>query len=202
LQANKLQHKLTSTATMQFSLALFAILSAAVQAGPMDTCGEQADCLDFTIEEVTGTTCAGDCDFKVCMTVNQGGSCTKTGAISHTCEKPDTGCTTNGGGFDGMLELVNIGDGYTSCQIVTAGDTAEFLMKDGGGNCGAKLTSGVTTCQHLEEVYPENGSCTGNTGMECIWMVEVPASCGGGGGTDTDNRIGTASDPDAPYLCS
>jgi hypothetical protein len=134
---------------MQFSLALFAILSAAVQAAPMTTCALQAKCLDFTIEEVTpGTTCAGDCDFKVCMTVNQDpdAGCTKSGAISHTCEKPDTGCTPNGGGFDGITSTANIGDGYTSCQIVTAGDTAEFLMKDGPGNCGPELTSGIATC--------------------------------------------------------
>jgi hypothetical protein len=186
---------------MKFSLALFAMLPAAVQSAAMATCAQQDKCLDFTIEEVTpGSTCAGDCDFKVCMTVNQDpdAGCTKSGAISHTCEKPDTGCTPNGGGFDGITSTANIGDGYTSCQIVTAGDTAEFLMKDGPGNCGPELTSGIATCMPLEDKYPTNGSCTGNVDKECIWLVEVPASCGG---TGIDNRIGTAGD-DSAYLCS
>jgi hypothetical protein len=189
---------------MKFSIALFAIVSAtAVQAAPMKDCGTQADCLDFTVTEVSpGNTCSGVCDFEICMTVNQKKTgCVKDGAISHTCTKPSSGCTTTEG-FFGLATVANIEDGYTSCQTVSAGATAEFLMKDGGnGSCDFGSTpligaAGDATCASLEDKYNSGGSCTGNTGdKECRWAVVAP-DCGG--------TITISSDPidDTGYLCS
>jgi hypothetical protein len=191
---------------MKFSIALFAILSVtAVQAAPMKDCGTQADCLDFTVTEVSpGSTCSGDCDFEICMTVNQSkAGCVKSGSISHTCEKPSSGCTTTDG-FSSVSATEGIGDGYTSCQTVTAGATAEFLMKDGNGTCESGSTaltgsSGTATCAALEDEYPTGGSCTGNVNKECIWMVQAPA-CSGSAPPIT---INTASEPeDSEYLCT
>jgi hypothetical protein len=94
-------------------------------------------------------------------------SCSKTGLISHTCEKPSSGCTERGGGSFGIYAAKGIGDGYTSCQAVNAGDTADFLMKDRDGNCDTGA-SGVATCKALEDEDPTNDSCTGNVDKECI----------------------------------
>jgi hypothetical protein len=175
---------------MKLSIALSAILSAAlttaVQANPMTTCKDQANCLVFTTNQVPNTTCIGeaeDCEFVVCMTVNFGGSCSKTGTISHTCEKKIDQCNTITNGFFGITATPNIGDNYSSCQTVKAGGTAEFLMKDGSGSCeeaGSQSpyeTASGATCQSLENVYGDGASCTGNKGMECIWTVVAPASC-------------------------
>jgi hypothetical protein len=193
---------------MKFSIALFAILSTtAVQAAPMTTCSEQAVCLDFTMTEVSDGPCSGDCDFLICMTVNQDKTgCDKSGGISHTCTKP-SGCVTQTDGFLGLTATEGIDDGFTSCQTVSAGATAEFLMKDGNGACESGSTaltdapgdiSGTAACQGLEDVYGEGYSCTGNKYKECIWQVAAPATC------STDPPIAISSDPedDAGYLCS
>jgi hypothetical protein len=198
---------------MKFSIALFAILSVAVQAAPMQTCGAQAECLDFNITEVEGNLCSpGSCEFVICMTVNQGkDNCEKSGSISHTCEKSDSTCALDDG-FSGITATEGIGDGYTSCQTVSAGDTAEFLMKDGNSNglCGTG-TSGIASCEKLEIKYPDyDGSCTGNEDLECRWFVEAPACTDDTTDTDTDTdsdtdsseRLGVADEDDTSYLCS
>jgi hypothetical protein len=210
---------------MKFSIALFAILSASVQAAPMSTCGTQADCLDFSINKVSDGSklCSGDCEFIVCMTVNYNDSCVKkSGTISHTCEKPDDVCAVNNG-FSGSTEKGGIPNEYKSCQIVNAGETAEFLMKDGSGSCneGAN-TYGIATCGALEDKYPYDDfdgsqSCTGNKDTECLWLVEAPP-CTTDPETDPDDvgsapvpetssenlrgTIGTAAEDDAAYLCA
>jgi hypothetical protein len=200
---------------MKFTIALLAILSAtAVQAAPMKTCQDQAACLDFTITEVEGNDCSGDCDFVVCMTVNQSKTgCDKSGSISHTCEKPSSGCSTDDG-FFGLDTVASIGDGYTSCQTVSADDTAEFLMKDGNGVCATGSTENAE-CMALEDKYETGGSCTGNTDKECIWLVATPTECSGSttntdGDTGTDDRNGSISTSsensgntdDSSYLCT
>jgi hypothetical protein len=206
------QNEATTTTTMKFSIALFALISAvptAVQAAPIETCSDQAGCLFFTVTPVASTTptCAtGDCEFKVCMTLNLTDiRCGKSGSVSHTCEKASDECFEDGGGFSAADTKGSIVDGYSSCQIVPAGGIAEFLMKDGGGGCDSDpndpVTSGGATCRALEDVYPTGGSCSGNVDMECIWTVTAPL-CDTPSDTDT---LSTAEDvtaaEEALYLC-
>jgi hypothetical protein len=171
----------TTTAAMKFSIVLFAVLSAAptvVQAASMTTCNQQANCLDFTTTKLNSVNdCSQtECAFEVCMKVNQSkAGCTKSGAISHTCEKASLGCTEDDGGFFGKKIVENVPDNYMSCQTVHGNSTAEFLMKDGSGSCGAMVASGADiSCMALEDKYTSGGSCTGNVGMECMWSVKTP----------------------------
>jgi hypothetical protein len=193
----------TTTAAMQLSIALFAILSTAlttaVQALPMTTCEDQAACLVFNTTQMGHDSCIeADCEFVVCMTVNFGGNCKKTGSISHTCEKASDECVgveEEWGGFSNAVYMDGVTDGYSSCQTVKANVTAEFLMKDGNGSCGLpyEQTASGATCQKLEDVYNDNdGSCTGNVGKECIWTVRAPEKCD----TGTDEEIGIATTAD------
>lgn len=80
------------------------------------------------------------------------------------------------------VETTDIPLGFEQCQIVSAGETVEFLLKDGSG-CGgvngatASLNNGEATCApRLNAV----SSCTGNgndDGKECIWRTVAPSSC-------------------------
>jgi hypothetical protein len=217
---------------MKLSIALFTILSAAlataVQALPMVTCEEQARCLDFSIEQVyPGDTCTGaECEFVICMTVAYGGDCDKDGSISHTCEKASDECVEVepeeadgagfvGGGFNSAVYMSGITDKYFSCQTVMAGATAEFLMKDGNGECaepmigydgyvGEGVPEGSVMCQRLEDLYDVDGSCTGNHNKECAWTVKAPAC-----NKDVPNEepaseeqvVLSTADEDEEYLC-
>jgi hypothetical protein len=206
---------------MKFSIALFAILSAvptAVEAGAMKTCADQVDCLQFTTTEQTHSACGtGDCEFKICMKLQLGGSCDKSASdtVSHTCEKDEAVCLDVNGGFSSAAETVGIPNGYESCQTVKLGGAAEFLMKDGNGVCGAIGVNGddsleTKSCQALEDVYDVDGSCTGNVGTECIWIIQAPDSCADST-SDSDGDGVTETDPDTTslsaaeedaYLCS
>jgi hypothetical protein len=145
--------------------------SASVKVGPLETCGMQALCLDFTIEllgiglnacnlveqvvdivsnplstiaNTVGRAKNLDLDFKICMKLQLGGSCAKgtSDTVSHTCEKEETNDECSDGfGFGLANELIGIPDGYESCQTVKGGGTAEFLIQDGDGVCGSTSMS-------------------------------------------------------------
>jgi hypothetical protein len=168
-----------------------------VRAAPIETCAEQWPCLDFTFEclappNATLVCVGGECEYKVCMILDYGGSCLKDDTVSHTCTKPEGECTAQPPlGFDNgqSTETVKIENGHVQCQIVPAGGVAEFLLKDGNarGGCGtfgSTLGGGAdVTCETLGVK-----SCTGNGNInkECVWRVTAPTSCGknGGGGGD------------------
>jgi hypothetical protein len=194
---------------MNLSIALFAMLSAAlttaVHALPMTTCEDQANCLVFKTTQMSTDACIGeDCEFEICMTVNfDGTGCSKAGSISHTCEKASDECVGSEeewGGFSNAVYMSEgITDGYSSCQTVKAGVTAEFLMKDGSGSCAEagftfEQTGSGASCQRLEDVYAVDGSCTGNVGKECIWTVVAPDSCAPVADEENVN-LATASEP-------
>ena len=178
---------------------IFTFLSAIpvlVFAGPIVTCESQWPCLRFTYDSLPTQECGGECcEYQVCMILDYSGSCTKSGTVAHTCQKPDSGVCLDGGCFDGVSTAVkHIGDGYTSCQTVRPGGLAEFLVKDGDafgacGNMAFSLLGGVPiTCGTLFFK-----SCTGfaNFGKECVWKIRVPQSCGknGGGGGDPHFKL-------------
>jgi hypothetical protein len=222
---------------MKFSIALFALLSAAptaVNASPMVTCADQFNCLDFTINQVDTDACSSAdaaCEFNVCITVNLGGSCIKSDedTVSHTCVKAGNVCL-DGGSFGEAAVVSGIGDGYAACQIVNPGGTAEFLIKDGNGDCAAAgplaFEGGSANCAALETIDGYE-SCTGNVGTECVWTIVVPecvlaiaddstaaddtstpaADDTTTGDTGADDRLGTASDEttaaeEEEYLCA
>ena len=177
------------------ALALLVYLApATVLAAPANSCSRQAQCIDITTEKITtGLTCgSGTCEYKICVEILRGGSCVKSDFWSHSCVKPVDQCTS-GSGFSGALEKTSgVTAGYEQCQIVTAGGTAEFLLKDGGGcDAGASLNS--ATC---EPRASSTSSCTGNgVGKECIWTMTAPSDCGAVTETGGDSpRLGDGVD--------
>jgi hypothetical protein len=159
------------------------------------TCATQQNCVEFEITKVSSPECTGECQFKVCMTLDLGGDCIKDSPVSHTCVKPDDECL-DGGGFIGADEEGDIGDGFEQCQIIPAGGFAEFLLKDGNaanidGFCGELGPTtvggeGGVTCATAEA----GTTCTGNVNKECVWRVPVPSDCDNGGGGGGDPHIG------------
>ena len=128
------------------------------------------------------------------MTLTSSGpNCPST--FSHTCEKPDDECVVTSGFDNGKSsEIGTVSTGYKSCQIVSPGSTAEFLLKDGNpkNGCGTAtktLVSGEdAVCETLGAT-----SCTGggNIGKECVWRIEAPDDCPNGGGAGGDPHIKT-----------
>jgi hypothetical protein len=128
--------------------------------------------------------------FEICIELQLfGESCAKSGTVSHTCEKQekDGECSDDILGFATATELTSISDGYKNCQTVKGGGTAEFLMKDGNGDCsdGSSISFGeagepttLATCGALEDKNG-SGSCTGNVGKECVWTIQAPTSSDG-----------------------
>jgi hypothetical protein len=159
-------------------------------AAPIATCGTQWDCLDFTFESIQSPICDDECEWRVCMKLNlTKPDCTKTGTVSHTCEKPDDECMPTPGSFGAAEEVGGIGNGYEYCQVVPPGGVAEFLLKDGNANpdCGMLQPTGLTGGGSAMCTTSPVKSCTGNgnIGKECVWSVTAPSECdkhGGPGG--------------------
>lgn len=188
--------------------AVFFLLSKgpAVHAG-INTCSEQAACIDVTITQngINDIACGDETclDYEICLKLDYREGCTKTGSISHTCVRDPDACYDGTEacmfGGDDVTEVTNppvtIGDGYEQCQNVPPGGTAYFLLKD-ASNCGLptdppenfNTPSGETaTCnptRNLGEGECTNvkgaDSCTGNMpGRECVWSVTAPGEvCG------------------------
>jgi len=176
--------------TIAFVFLVF-LAPAAVLAKPANSCSRQADCIDITTEQLTnGLTCDSGCEYKICLLIQKGGSCVKSDSWSHSCVKPEDQCS-GGSGFSGALEKTSgVSAGYEQCQIVTAGNSAEFLLKD-GGSCGNSASLGDATCEPRDS---SSSSCTGNgIGKECVWTIPAPINCRAGGSSDGD---GNSSDGD------
>lgn len=179
---------------MKFSLASFASLAAtclsSTMAAPIETCGQQADCVQFSLHKITDEVCGGDCYYNICMKISLTGDCVKDDDISHTCVKdPDTCSDTLG--FTDAAETGDIGNGFVQCQRVPVGGQAEFLLKDGNAEgCGQASVSFLTDCTANCETYPVK-SCTGNgnIGRECVWTVDAPQNCNKNGGGFGDPHI-------------
>jgi hypothetical protein len=165
--------------------AVFLLSSTTVEAAPAASCAEQNACLVFTMEPVGGAAkCgAGQCDYKVCAKIDEKkAGCAKTDAWSHTCrKKPLSNQCVNPTGFAKTVadETANPGNGYTECQIVSAGSIAQFLFKDGktcSGSASVQIGSGVSaSCAPRDAA---TSSCTGNgVGVECVWKVTAPSTC-------------------------
>lgn len=169
-----------------------AMMPVSIFAGPMQTCEDQKGCTRFTIDKVNEQQCSDEkCEYKICMKLVYGGTCSKSGLVTHTCEKPDDVCL-DGGGFLDALKVTGISDGYQSCHTVPPGGIAEFLIRDGDaaslpGGCGTATKTFNAGFEATCGTQPER-SCTtnANIGKECVWTIAAPPTCGnqGGGGGD------------------
>jgi hypothetical protein len=186
----------------QFFLVLTVATGAAAQGnpagawgGPLDSCIEQASCVNFSVDKVeSAASCGGGCEFKVCLDFKLGGSCPKSSTISHSCMKKPNECSLPGFGSAG--EVGNVGS-HTQCQTVPPNSVAQFLLKDGSG-CYGTATSGGASC------FPRPSgieSCTGNgVGKECIWTLPIP-SCDPGAQGDPHFKTWTGDKYDFHGAC-
>lgn len=181
---------------MKFSL--FALASTVVAylapsaSAAIETCGLQSDCISFSAAKiVTDQVCDCDCVYNICLTLSFTGDCTKTDDVSHTCQKDPAACSDETG-FDTATEITDVPDGYTTCQQVPAGGTAEFLLKDGNAKdgCGTDAVTFQSDYTANCETYGIK-SCTGNgnIGKECIWTVKAPEHCNKQGGCFGDPHV-------------
>ena len=152
----------------------------------MQTCEDQRKCISWSItEDSDGSTCAGDCDMTVCLTIDLSlGGCSKDGAISHTCVKGTDQCTGTGGFGGGVSTEVGSGaqvsNGGRQCQTGKPGETLQFLLKDGQScDSGGGATVSIGGSSASATCAPRAGdvsSCTGNgVGKECVWTIVLPA---------------------------
>jgi von Willebrand factor type D domain len=148
----------------------------------------------FTVDPILPQSyCGGSpCDYKVCAYIDETKpGCAKSDPWSHTCRKSledQIKCESPTGFLSASMKQ-NIPNGYYECQIVKAGEVAEFLFKDGAGcDSGSPLQSipigngGSVSCQPSTSLACDGN---GNIGKGCIWNVYTPTSCtvtGGGGG--------------------
>ena len=196
------------------------VLSACVgwtTAAPLNSCGLQAQCVDFRVSKRDTVTCNGECAYKVCMELDlTSRHCVKDAhdTVSHTCLKDSHTCISSQG-FALTKEVQNLPTGHIQCQIVEAGGVAEFLLKDGhadeGCNLATKDVRGAAQLAQCETYVPDltlstsvrlrykDGSCTGmgNRNQECVWRVPVPAECGETTSAPT-TRISTAKPTTKP----
>ena len=129
-------------------------------------------------------------EYEVCAKLNLGmAGCVKGTAdsVSHTCAKSSTTCSSGVVGFLGAKETKSVKNGFVQCQTGKAGETLQFLFKDGSG-CSDSVSStnllGNGLSGSCEPRTAAVSSCTGNgVGKECIWTVKIPVKGGGGGGT-------------------
>jgi hypothetical protein len=187
--------------TFSFATVLTAILGggtlSVVLAAPIETCGQQADCVQFSLHKITDDSiCEDDCYYNICMKIAlDADGCVKDAAdtISHSCIKDPVSCSDETAlGFAGTLEENSVPNGYVQCQKVPVGGKAEFLLKDGraADSCGTASVSFLSDCTANCETYPVQ-SCTGrgNIGLECVWTVDAPEDCNKSGGGFGDPHI-------------
>jgi hypothetical protein len=126
---------------------------------PAPTCNSQNKCIKFTVEEAESDdlTCGeDDCYYKVCLVIDYnlqgcGKNDTEADYFSHLCETLTPGgedcikdgrcdeCDSEfiewGAKYEANSTLGDVVDGLAVCQIVTPGDYAVWILKDGTGMC-------------------------------------------------------------------
>eukprot|EP00752_Nemacystus_decipiens_P016815 g15047.t1 len=171
--------------------------------GNLNGCAKQGLCLDVTIESVDDTCdLSGNCFYKACMTINLGDdtdadTCPKENqeSFSHICDQSDDTSSCPLDADDPMWddsEKQSQGDHVEQCQIGAAGDTLQFLYKDGDGCDGDGISAfhvndadgneATVTCRKSTsyDFLNDGNTCSGNgAGKECIWEIELPpvSSC-------------------------
>eukprot|EP00038_Savillea_parva_P004937 m.145229 g.145229 ORF g.145229 m.145229 type:complete len:434 (+) comp11620_c0_seq1:282-1583(+) len=177
-------------------LALSAVGRGPVPRGAtaqFQTCPAQKSCIAWSISEASAfvsgqapRACNGEyCEFTVCATLDLGNAaCRKsaTSTVSHSCIKDSGLCNPFSNDFSDTttVETADLANGHVQCQTGKAGETLQFLFKDGrgcdmDGDVSDSVVQGDVTysCQPRAAATP---SCTGNApGKECVWSVVLPA---------------------------
>ena len=185
---------------MKFALAILASLASSVSAAPIAQCDVQAGCIAFSVTELVGEgTCSGTpCKYQVCMTITQDGDCIKSGAISHSCKKPEDVCSSPGS-FDvpGVVS-VSPTNGDVQCQIAGGGEKVQFMLKDGSeADCLSGHYRVNDEMVYCGDVWNDNiPSCSGDGSAkkECYWEYTLP-SCEHDEEVTTEMPVTTAPPP-------
>jgi len=105
--------------------------------GPIDTCFEQNNCFDITVNALSENTCdlEGTCFYEACIELDfENTNCEKTDSLSHSCDKSfDNNCPRGNTLWD-ENEAKSVISGTprgTQCQIGVGGSTLQFIYKDG-----------------------------------------------------------------------
>jgi len=181
------------TASVLGAAAALVTTPALVEGGPMATCLEQDNCMDWTVEKSTECEFVdGVCDasFKVCVTVGLFDSAhpncpKKDGSLSHYCNTGEC-YQQRPPPFGPKVEGKTLP--FIQCQHGKADEELTFVFKD-GPSCGRdKLTRSLEVCDGASVTINcaarKAGETTcedalgrqGQEGKECIWKVKLPPS--------------------------
>lgn len=187
--------------------------SAGTSFGSMNSCTEQAGCLQVTVNEVASKCGSPVCEFEVCwqqLTGASGPACGKFGDVQYVGDMhrfgdfentADGGCVNpdNAGGKGYWDEtctdpenVYSSGVAFQSffsgvCQVVSPGQTAHLLVNDGASCSGAASIPAATGDGLTAQCLPSTQDPTSATGQTFF-----PASEGPGG---------TCSGEDEGYEC-
>eukprot|EP00980_Cylindrotheca_fusiformis_P016991 scaffold5166_cov152-Cylindrotheca_fusiformis.AAC.4 len=170
----KIFSSLVLIATILSTSVVVVVEGAGASVGSMDSCPDQANCLQVTVNEIESKCGSPSCEFEVCWqqltaatSSGDGMACTKYGDVQyvgdmhrfgHTERTADGGCVnvenSNGKGFwdDNCTDPENVyssGYDYVSffqgvCQVVSPGHTAHLLVYD-GSSCSGSATIAEAT---------------------------------------------------------
>jgi hypothetical protein len=134
-----------------------------VNAAPIDSCSEQADCLTVTYGE-----CSATCERVVCLKWMGGGECVKSGSdtVSHSCP------VVGGLGSEDNEKVEPWAADTEICVTVTGGQDAIFGVKDASACSGGGYNYDLANGDHGFCQGPLN-VCEGGSTQECAWSFET-----------------------------
>lgn len=184
------------------AVAVISILSKCVNAGPVQSCALQKNCLSWTMTKLNTPACGlAPCELEVCMNISTASPCAKAGGtIGHVCGK--------GRANDCVIatwntKKENVGED-SLCQVGKPGDHLTFIVKDGSDKtsdigrtpptstgikvCGTDVT---VTCQQVKAAKVTGCAGGQNNLMERAWNFTIPGNacdpCNDGGGGIPDD---------------
>lgn len=190
-----------------------AVDAAGLSLGDMDSCPEQAGCLQVTVNEIAAKCGSNTCEYIVCWEQKAGPSTTECGKygdvdyIGDMHKFGDDETTVAGGCVNEVNEdgkgfwdtdcaspadpafRYSTGEDYTSrfkniCQIVSPGHTAHLLIND-GERCFGTASIVDATGRGLSATCGESSSDSGNLGGQTFFPGD-----GETGGTCSDEPEG------------
>jgi len=173
-----------------------AILSIAL-AKPLNSCLQQARCLDLDVTRLDDSDSDGNAQYEICLFYDQ---------TLEECQKNEEGdqishaCTASAGESDvtalDKTEGLSSGRDNALCSVVACEEIANFGFKDGSScESAQELFSDFGTIDYNEWVYCSDGFDCANkakVAKACQWAVKAP-SCDET--TTTEGPTTTGSDP-------
>lgn len=196
-------------ATFSSNVTALVLASALLPAGianavPINACGLQNDCLRFEVTRVdTPEVCTASCEYQVCSIVDYAGSgsCIKTtgDVLSNMCEKSSSQCSDVSDFTDSFL-TESVPDQYVSCQVVSPGASAQFVLKDGTG-CSGSGAWPTSVGDATASCAPGNAGGACGTTTACIWTVVAPTDCPAPPTTTSTTTTTTSTTSTLPPIC-